>query len=191
MDLDQAIEYLYERFLEGERINKLILPEFADHLQLEITAAIKQEGLRRRLNQLSGSNENGEIKLWQAYMNEQWESSLVIADEPNLKALEQRLAVLKHFQKMKTKGQQNLFPTDSALPPLNLLLQEKVVPPKAGTDEVNSQLKTQNPKLQLSYAPYQHLQLSNSFSPRPPGLFISKGQPALRDHDSQKGIRQQ
>jgi hypothetical protein len=110
MDPDHAIQYIYERFLDGERITKLVLPEFAQHLQLEITQPIKQEALRRRLNQLSGSNENAHIKLWQAYMNEQWQNTLVIADEANLRALEHRLAVLKHFQKLKIKGQQNVFP---------------------------------------------------------------------------------
>lgn len=105
MDIDISIQYLYERFLEGERINKLLLPEFADHLQLEITAAIKQEALQRRLNQLSGSNENSNIKLWQAYMNEQWQNEIVINDETNLTALAKRLAVLKHFQKFKSIGE--------------------------------------------------------------------------------------
>lgn len=109
MDLNHAIQYIYERFLEGERINKLILPDFADLLQLEITEPIKHEALRRRLNQLSGSNENGHIQLWQAYMHEQWQDELIINDAPNLKALEQRLAVLKHFQKLKSKGQQHVF----------------------------------------------------------------------------------
>ena len=105
MDIDKAIQYLYERFLEGEKINKLLLPEFADHLQLDITESIKQEALQRRINQLSGSNENADIKLWQAYMNEQWQNETVIRDEINLTSLAKRLAALKHFQKLKSKGQ--------------------------------------------------------------------------------------
>ena len=56
MSITEAIQFLYERYLQGKKINHFILPEFADHLQLEITEAIRKEAIERRINQLSGSN---------------------------------------------------------------------------------------------------------------------------------------
>jgi hypothetical protein len=109
MDLNTTIQAIYQLYLEGQRVNKLILPEFADHLQLQISDAVKHEAINRRINQLSGSNENGHIQLWKAYMQEEYTSDLVKNDEATLLALAKRLAVAKHFQKLKSKGQQNLF----------------------------------------------------------------------------------
>jgi hypothetical protein len=114
MDLNTAIQSVYELYLNGERINKLLLPEFADHLQLQISDAVKQEAIRRRINQLSGTNENSQIQLWKAYMQQELTSELVIKDEPNLLALAKRLAVSRHFQQLKSNHQKNVFPTDSA-----------------------------------------------------------------------------
>jgi hypothetical protein len=114
MDPKTAVQSIYEQYMKGEKINKLLLPEFADLLQLQITEAIKREAIHRRTNQLSGSNENSHIQLWKAYMQQEFTSDLVIKDEPNLLALAKRLAVSKHFQKLKSKHQEHVFPTDSA-----------------------------------------------------------------------------
>jgi hypothetical protein len=104
-DVDTEIQYLYEKFLQGEKINKLILVEYADHLELPLTETILQQAWQRRINQLSGSNEATEQKLWNAYMGGDTNNELLIADQPNLISLAKRLAVSKHFQKLKSKGQ--------------------------------------------------------------------------------------
>jgi hypothetical protein len=103
-DNEQTIQYLYERFLEGERINKYLLPQYADHLELQVTEAIYKEAIQRRLNQLSGSNENSKQHLWKAYMSEDFTNDLLVKDEANLIALAKRIAVAKHFQKLKASG---------------------------------------------------------------------------------------
>jgi hypothetical protein len=111
MDPKTAVQSIYEQYIKGEKINKLLLPEFADLLQLQITEAIGREAIHRRTNQLSGSNENSHIKLWKAYMQREFTSDVVIKDEPNLLALAKRLAVSKHFQKLKSKHQETVFPS--------------------------------------------------------------------------------
>jgi hypothetical protein len=103
-DVQENIQNLYERFLIGEQIAKEILPEYADYLQLEITDAIKSEAIQRRINQLSGSNENAHNKLLQVYLSRDDTNPQLKSDLPNLMALCKRLAVLKTFQQWKTSG---------------------------------------------------------------------------------------
>jgi len=106
----QAVQNIYERFLQGVKVNKMILPEYADLLQIEITDTIKQEAYQRRINQLSGSNEASETRLWNAYMNEKWNDECVVNDQPNITALAKKLAVLKLFYTSKAKGVTQLIP---------------------------------------------------------------------------------
>ena len=102
--IQEKIQNLYERYLKGEQIAKEILPEYSDYLHLEITDSIKLEAIRRRINQLSGSNENTENKLLQAYLSEDGTNPQLIHDLPNLTTLCKRLAVLKTFQQWKASG---------------------------------------------------------------------------------------
>jgi hypothetical protein len=108
-NMHETIQQLYELYLKGEKINKFILPEFADHLKLEITHAVNQEAIQRRINQLSGSNERSTLALWTAYMKEDPNDELFLQDQPNLTALAKRLAVSKHFQKLKSSGQTTIL----------------------------------------------------------------------------------
>ncbi len=103
-DVQVNIQSLFERFLKGEQIAKEILPEYADHLQLEINEAIKSEAIQRRINQLSGSNENAHNKLLQAYQSDDHTNSQLLSDLPNLMVLCKRLALLKTFQQWKASG---------------------------------------------------------------------------------------
>ena len=103
-DVQENIQKLYEKFLKGEQIAKEILPQYADHLHLEITDAMKSEAIQRRINQLSGSNENAHNKLLQAYLSKDDTNPQLIHDLPNLMALCKRLAVLKAFHQWKTNG---------------------------------------------------------------------------------------
>ncbi|MBO9682336.1 MAG: hypothetical protein J7502_06665 [Flavisolibacter sp.] len=105
LNMNEAIQQLYDLYLKGEKINKFILPDFADHLQLQITEEIKQEAIQRRVNQLSGSNEASENNLWTAYMKNDFANEVMIRDEPNLIALAKRVAVSKYFQQLKAKGE--------------------------------------------------------------------------------------
>jgi hypothetical protein len=105
LNMNEAIQQLYDLYLKGEKVNKYILPEFADHLQLQITEEIKQEAIQRRINQLSGSNEASENNLWTAYMKNDFQNEIMIRDEPNLTALAKRVAVSKYFQQLKAKGE--------------------------------------------------------------------------------------
>ena len=102
----EEIQHLYEKFLQGEKINRFILPDFADYLQLEITDEIKQETVQRRINQLSGSNEASKTKLWTAYMKNDFASSEIVSDQSNIIALQKRIAVSKYFHQLKAKGEQ-------------------------------------------------------------------------------------
>lgn len=105
ISMNEAIQQLYDLYLKSEKINKFILPEFADHLQLQITEEVKQEAIQRRINQLSGSNEASENNLWTAYMKNDFANEIIIRDETNLIALAKRVAVSKYFQQLKAKGE--------------------------------------------------------------------------------------
>lgn len=105
-DLSKELQLLYEKYLHGQQVAKMIIPEFFDQLQLQLSDTILQEAKERRMNQLSGSNENSETKLWQAYMTGNNNHELTVKDQPNLIIMAKRLAVIKHFQKLKAKGQQ-------------------------------------------------------------------------------------
>jgi hypothetical protein len=102
--IQEKIQNLYERFVKGEQIAKEILPEYSDHLLLQITDSIKSEAIQRRINQLAGSNENADNKLLQAYLSEDDTNPHLIHDLPNLTVLCKRLAVLKTFQQWKAGG---------------------------------------------------------------------------------------
>jgi hypothetical protein len=100
-NIDQDIQYLYERFLEGEKIYKYILADYCDHLQLRITDEIHQEARQRRINQVAGSNEYTEKQLWLTYTGAINDIQLLEKDIPNLQSLTKRLAVLKFFEQLK------------------------------------------------------------------------------------------
>ncbi len=102
------LQYLYERFLEGEKIFKFILPEHFAELHLELTEEIMQNALAERIDQLTGSNQYSLGQLWDAYLQGNENNELVVKDKPNLIALAKRIAVLKHFQQQKQNGKTSL-----------------------------------------------------------------------------------
>ena len=103
-DVLQDIQYLYEFFLEGKQISKQILAEYFDYLQLQLTEEIKQQAWQKRINQLTGSNENSITILWQAYVTNNPDEPLIKKDKPYLISLAKRIAVLSHFQQSKDSG---------------------------------------------------------------------------------------
>jgi hypothetical protein len=100
-NIDRDIQYLYEKFVEGEKIYKYILADYCDHLQLRITDEIHQEASQRRINQVAGSNEYTEKQLWLAYTGAIHDPLLLEKDILNLQSLTKRLAVLKFFEQLK------------------------------------------------------------------------------------------
>lgn len=98
------IQYLYERFLESKKIFKYILPEHFDQLKLELNEETFQQARRERIEQLTGTNQNSIIQLWQAYLKDNPTHELVLKDQPNLIALAKRMAVIKHFNNLKNQS---------------------------------------------------------------------------------------
>lgn len=112
-DSNKDIQYLNERFLDGEKISKYIVADYCNHLQLEITDAIRQEARQRRINQVTGSNEHLESQLWLAYTGAFNDPSLIEKDMPNLQSLTKRLAVLKYFQNLQQSNQLTIPKTEN------------------------------------------------------------------------------
>jgi hypothetical protein len=99
-----AIQYLYERYREGEKIAKFLLPEFFDYLHLTLTDAVLQKAWQQRINQLSGSPVQNEQQLWKAYMAGDPQHEAVIHDRPLFISLAKRIAVHQFFQKCKAEA---------------------------------------------------------------------------------------
>ena len=95
------LQYLYERFLEGQQVFKFILPEHFTELNLELTEETMQNAWSERINQLTGTNQHSLNQLWDAYLGGNKENPLIQNDKPNLINLAKRIAVMKHFQKQK------------------------------------------------------------------------------------------
>lgn len=114
-DIAVAIQYTYERFLEGISVSRLIQPEYCDELKLCVSEEVKAEAVQRRMNQLAGSNEGREIKLRTAYSGGIAADEVVVADAPVLLALAKRVAVLRHFHALRAAGQKQVFLTAPAL----------------------------------------------------------------------------
>jgi hypothetical protein len=98
------IQYLYNSFLEGNKIFKYILPQHFDQLKLELTDETIQNARNERINQISGTNQHSLTELWQAYLTGDNKNELVLKDNPNLIALAKRIAVIKHFHSIKQSG---------------------------------------------------------------------------------------
>ena len=65
------LQYLYERFLEGQQVFKFILPEHFTELNLELTEETMQDAWVERINQLTGTNQHSLNQLWDAYLGRQ------------------------------------------------------------------------------------------------------------------------
>ncbi len=104
IDPDKDLQYLYRRFLEGHHVSKHILPEYCDHLNLQVSDQVKAEAIQRRINQLMGTNIHSESQLWQAYKGEIQNENIILKDQPTLIALTKRLTVFKYFQQLNREG---------------------------------------------------------------------------------------
>jgi hypothetical protein len=65
---------------------------------------IIQEAWRRRINQLTGSNENYENQLLEPYRGGDKNNQLIIRDEENFISPAKRVAVFNHLKKLQQEG---------------------------------------------------------------------------------------
>ena len=98
------IQYLYDSFLQGNKIFKYITPEHFDQLNLELTDETLQNARNERVNQVSGTNQHSLNDLWQAYLKNDSNNPLLLNDKPNLIALAKKIAVIKHFHNLKNRS---------------------------------------------------------------------------------------
>lgn len=101
----QELQFIYDLFLQGQPVSKYIKPQFFEFLQLHLSEDHMKEAVRRRINQLSGSNEYAHSQLWQHYTSGLWTSEIIQKDNDNLINLARRLAVLNYFEQLKLEGQ--------------------------------------------------------------------------------------
>ena len=101
------IQYLFESYLEGKKIFHHITTDHFTQLKLklELNEETIQQAWHERTNQLSGTNQNSIIKLWEAYLSNNPNNELVLNDKPNLIALVKRIAVINHFNNLKKQSQ--------------------------------------------------------------------------------------
>jgi hypothetical protein len=102
-DPGRDLQFLYECFMEGKKIFHHITAEHFDQLKLEITDETMEHARQERINQVSGTNQHSLIQLWQAYLTGDPNNELVQKDKPNLISLAKRIAVINHFNNLKTQ----------------------------------------------------------------------------------------
>lgn len=97
------LQYLYDSFLEGNKIFHQITEDHFTKLNLVLDEEVMQQAWQQRINQLAGTNQYSLGQLWQAYLTNDVKNHLVQQDNPNLILLAKRIAVIKHFQQLKNK----------------------------------------------------------------------------------------
>lgn len=97
VDGPQDLEYLQERFMEGQLDIKTISEKHYLQLEQQGVVSITDEIIHWRINSLTGSNIFSESSLCQDYQSGK-ETPAVMADRINL----MRLAIIKYFKGLKT-----------------------------------------------------------------------------------------
>lgn len=92
------LQYLYERFLEGDLDKRVIVMEHWIELTKKYRLVITPEIIKTRMSQLLGGNDYSETQLYRDYEKGE-ETKLVIEDKIKLV----RMAVIELFEKLKTK----------------------------------------------------------------------------------------
>ncbi len=108
-----GIQYLYNRFLNGQQISKSIHINHFNFLKLQLIEEIIREAWQRRINQLTGSNENFQNQLLEAYRTGNKSNKLIIQDEENFMSLAKRVAVFNHLKKLQKEGNLNVMDHNS------------------------------------------------------------------------------
>lgn len=95
------IEYLYEKYCDGQQVTKYILQDHFNLLSekklVAITDDLVKEAWNKRINQLTGSNQKKELDLFDAYKTFDPLNPVVLNDKPNFDKLVKRLAVYNYF----------------------------------------------------------------------------------------------
>ena len=93
------IDYLFERYCDGQLDHKLILPSHYDELKRKNLVVIDDKIISKRIKSLTGSTEFLEGQLCQDYEAGK-RTKLVLDDIPNL----QKLSVIQYFKNLKNKS---------------------------------------------------------------------------------------
>ncbi|RXK59201.1 hypothetical protein ESA94_13755 [Lacibacter luteus] len=101
--VEEELSYLYESFLEGNKIFHQVTAEHFKHLALTLGDDVLNKAWAERINQLTGTNQHSLSQLWQAYQTNDPSNPLVQQDKPNFILLAKRIAVIKHFYSQKNK----------------------------------------------------------------------------------------
>lgn len=75
------IQYLFESFLEGNKIFHLIQPEHFDQLKLAINDETLHKALQERIHQVTGTNQHSLNLIWEAYLTNDPNNHLVQQDQ--------------------------------------------------------------------------------------------------------------
>jgi hypothetical protein len=101
MVVEQDIDYLLQRYLEGQLDKKLITEEHYLYLEkagfVKMRPEIWEQAITIRRNNLCGTNQASELRLLQDYLNKN-ETDLVKSDIPRVRKLARRIAVLQYFE---------------------------------------------------------------------------------------------
>lgn len=98
------LQYLYDLFVEGNKIFHQITPDHFHQLKLELNESIMRQALQQRIDQVSGTNQNSLNQLWDAYLKGDETNKLIQQDKPILLSLAKRIAVLNHFHNLKNQS---------------------------------------------------------------------------------------
>ncbi len=104
------LQYLYERFLDGDLDVRVITPTHFRQLAEKIPTmfTLMQQQIPKRMNQLIGSNDAAEKRLWQAYQDGK-ETPETKTDIPVL----MRMAIITFFHYQKSKNIQSVYDMES------------------------------------------------------------------------------
>lgn len=102
----EEVEYLYQRFLEGAELAKIIQEKHCNFLLqaglIELNERFVLQAVHQRIRTLTGTNNAGELRMIQAYQSGKWPADPDCqADEPNRARIAKKFALIDYFQKSK------------------------------------------------------------------------------------------
>lgn len=102
----EEVEYLYQRFLEGAELAKIILEKHCNFLLqaglIELDERFVSMAVNQRIKTLTGTNNAGELRMILAYQSGKWPADPDCqADEPNRTRIAKKFALIDYFQKSK------------------------------------------------------------------------------------------
>lgn len=113
-----AVCYLYDTFIDGTFKGAHVEPGHYDVLKdagmmknvVSIIDQIKERARKIRIDQLTGSNDRGEVALLMAYTGDQPDDQLLAGDKESLNLISRRVSVIALFEYLKADGVTDLQP---------------------------------------------------------------------------------